>query len=143
MQDMIRELEEEFKGRIEWRTFSIWYADSDLNVRTYGVFLFLINGVFHIRDYKHTRTVLGIKIRDKDSDDYVQFNRQFALNDIRNIYRVTKSKAKRCLAKGIRIDKDSALFFRIFKETVILVDTENTQYFFEFPEKEFRKITGK
>ena len=143
MQDLIGELEQEFNGKIDWRTFSICYADSDFNVRIYGVFLFLIDGVFHIRDYKHVRSVLGFEIKDKDPDSYVQFDRHFAMTDIRAVYRVTKSYAMRCLNKGMRIEKDSNIFARLFKETGILVDTEKTQYFFEFPEKEFRKITGK
>lgn len=136
---MIDSLEKEFNGKIKWRTFSLWYADSDSNVRPYGGFLFLIDNVFRFRDYKHVKKVLGIEIKDKNPEKYVQFNSSFNLEDVRNVCRVTKRKALRCIA-GRRKATASPLIARIFMDTVLLVDTGDKQYFFQFPDKEFRKL---
>jgi hypothetical protein len=138
-ENMIEDLEQEFNGKIRWRTFSIWYADSDENVRMYGVFVFLIDNVFHFRDYKHVKTILGIEIKDKHPEEYVPFNGSFRLEDVKNICRVTKKKALKCIRSGQKATV-SPLIARIFMDTVLLVDTGDKQYFFQFPDKEFRKL---
>ena len=136
---MIDSLEKEFNGKIRWRTFSLWYDDSDSNLRPYGVFLFLIDNVFHFRDYKHVKKVLGIELKDRHPEEYVPFNGSFRLEDVTGVYRVTKRKALKCIA-GRQKATASPLIARIFMDTVLLVDTGDKQYFFQFPEKEFRKL---
>ncbi len=136
---MIESLEQEFNGKIRWKSFSIWYADSDANLRPYGVFLFLIDNIFRFRDYKHVKTVLGFEIKEKKPEEYVPFNGSFNLEDIKFVAKLTKKKALRCIAAGKKATA-SPLIARIFMDTVLLVDTGDKQYFFQFPDKEFRKL---
>ena len=143
MQDMINDLEQEFGGKIRWRTFSIWFAETGGVLRKYGAFLFLIDDVLHIRDYKHTKTIIGIKVKDKDEENYVRYDEQFPLSSIKRTFKVTRRKAARSVIQGQKVEKQSSLLARIFRETVLAVETEEKQYFFEFPDKEFRKMVGK
>ncbi|MGX8685741.1 MAG: hypothetical protein ACSW73_02825 [Spirochaetales bacterium] len=91
---MIESLEQEFNGKIRWKSFSIWYADSDSNLRPYGVFLFLIDNVFRFRDYKHVKTVLGFEIKEKNPEEYVPFNGSFNLEDIKFVTKLTKRRLR-------------------------------------------------
>jgi len=143
MQDIIGELESEYGGKITWKTFSIWYADSDAVLRKYGVFLFLMDGVFRFRDYEHVPRILGYEIKNKNREPFVPFNGSFAMDDIRSVMTVTKKAAIRSIETGRRLTRQAGMLSRIFRDTVLAVNTDDKQYFFQFPDKEFRKLAGK
>ncbi|MBR5669183.1 MAG: hypothetical protein IKX15_06185, partial [Spirochaetales bacterium] len=58
----LNEIEQRRGGSITFKTFSTFYADSDGNVRDYGVFLSLVNGVFWFQDFEHESSFLGFRL---------------------------------------------------------------------------------
>ncbi len=143
MQDFIRSLEEKYKGTIGWKVFSIWYGDSNGNIRDYGVMLFQMDdGLFRFHDYKHIQKFLGIEIHPKNEEPYVPFDGSFRAEDVTEIVTVTRKDAARSINKGIR-PRRANILQRLFSETVSMVCTPRTTFYFEFPDREFREMIFK
>ncbi len=137
MQDIIGSLEEKYGAGIRWKVFSIWYGDSDGNIRDYGVLLFQMeDGLFRFHDFKHIPRFLGIEIHPKNELPYVPFDGSFRASDVIEIETVSKKDAARCIAAGKQAQKAGPLK-RFFREMVTMVRTKDRTYYFEFPNKEF------
>lgn len=137
MQDIIGSLEEKYGAGIRWKVFSIWYGDSDGNIRNYGVLLFQTDdGLFRFHDFKHIPKILGIEIHPKNELPYVPFDGCFKASDVIEIETVSKKDAARSIAAGKQAKK-AGLLKRFFCELVTMVRTGDKTYYFEFPDKEF------
>ena len=137
MQDVIGSLEEKYGTTIGWRVFSIWYGDSDGNIRNYGVLLFRTDdGLFRFHDFKHIPRFLGIEIHPKNELPYVPFDGSFKASDVIEIETVAKKDAARSIGSG-KLPRKAGPLKRFFREMVTMVRTKDRTYYFEFPNKEF------
>ena len=140
MQDIIRSLEEKYGGSIRWKVFSIWYGDSDGNIRDYGVLLFQMDdGLFRFHDFKHIPKILGIEIHPKNEEPYEPFDGFFRAQDVTDIATVTRKDAARSVLRGLKPRRANAVQ-KFFRETVTMVCTKDKTFYFEFPNGEFIKL---
>ena len=90
--DFLRDLEQRRGEPIGYRTFSTFYADSDGNVRDFGVFFYHCKDRFWYEDFEHEPTFLGIKLRPRKSEEkYEKFESSFSPLDVVSIRKVVKS----------------------------------------------------
>jgi len=119
--DFLRDLEQRRGEPIGYRTFSTFYADSDGNVRDFGVFFYHCKDRFWYEDFEHEPTFLGIKLRPRKSEEkYEKFESSFSPLDVVSIRKVVKSNARNCALGYMSFDKlktaNPVLSF--FRETV-------------------------
>ena len=97
----LNDIEQRRCGKITFKTFSTFYADSDGNVRDYGVFLYMVNGTFWFRDFEHESNFLGFKLKKRSDDVYEMFESSFSPIDVVSSRTVMKKAARNC-ALGFR-----------------------------------------
>ncbi len=96
-QQFIQDLETRFGGTVAYRTYSTWFASNEGIIREYGVFIYVINGVFHFEDFERKPAIFGFAVNPrKKAPRYEKFERSFEAADVQSITVVTKSKATAC-----------------------------------------------
>ncbi len=144
-QELIREIEEKRQGKLGWRTFSTWYADTDGVIRDRGVFLYLVNNVFWFEDFEAHPQIFGFEIKPKKTDaPYIKFESSFTANQIKDMYLVSKRSAKN-YAEGFSNKLPKAnLMTRLFSQVVTAVEFEDSSFrFFEVFGNDFRNQVNK
>ena len=119
--DFLQDLEKRRGNPIGYRTFSTFYADSDGNVRDFGVFFYQCQDRFWYEDFDHEPTFLGIKLKPRRSDyKYEKFESSFSPLDVVSIRKVVKSKARNCALGYASFEKLKAAnpVLSFFRETV-------------------------
>ena len=92
----LEDLETRRSGSITYRTFSTFYADSLGKVCDYGVFLYMVDGVFWFQDFEHVPSFLGFRLPVKNKEEYRMFESSFSPSDVLSIRKVRKKAARRC-----------------------------------------------
>ena len=92
----LNEIEQRRGGKITYRTFSTFYADSDGNMRDYGVFLYMVDGVFWFQDFERENTFLGFRLSRRRDEDYVMFESSFSPLEVVSSRTVMKKAARNC-----------------------------------------------
>ena len=101
-QKFIEALEARFDGKVEYRTYSTWFASDARIIREFGVFIYEINGVFHFEDFERKPSMFGFSIKPrKNQPDYVKMEGSFLPVTVESVTIVTKSQADAC-AQGYR-----------------------------------------
>lgn len=140
----LNEREERFGGKITWRGFSLFYGDSNGNIREKGVFVFKIGKIFHFEDFEVTQKFLGLPIFNKKSDaesKYVKFEGSFDPSEITNSYYVKRSDAVLFVNGKSPKAKPVSKLSRFFKEVVLAFEFENGSVkYFEVAGKEFLSL---
>ncbi|MCR4676736.1 MAG: hypothetical protein K5634_05865 [Sphaerochaetaceae bacterium] len=136
--EFIKELEKKFGGPVDKRTFSLWYGDSEGNLREFGVFLYRINGIYHYEDYKREPRILGFKVPQSNPEKYVKFERSFDPEGIASVTEVRKKYARAFCKGETGSVKAAGLFARLFLDTVHKIEfKDGTVKFFQLIEKDF------
>lgn len=135
--EFLDNLENKHGGKITWKTFATWYGCSDSTLREHGVFIFKINDTLYFEDFDKKYAIFGIALTNnkKKKNEYVKMERQIAIADIDNTFRVSQSNAINVVrnTKEASDLKEINLFDKIFKKTVVAVALKNgTHHFFEF-----------
>ncbi len=93
-ENFIRDLEEKRGGKVTWRTFSTFYANSKGLVRDHGVFLYEVNERFWYEDFEPSAKILGIPIgKSKHAKPYVKYEDSFGPEEVKSIRKVSKKAA--------------------------------------------------
>ena len=119
--DFLSDLQARRGAPIGYRTFSTFYADTDGNVRDYGVFLYECEGRFWFEDFEHEPSFLGFRLRIRQSEcKYEKFESSFSPLDVVSLRKVVKAKARRCALGEISIDslRTANPVLSFFRETV-------------------------
>ncbi len=136
-QEFLKKIEETHGGKIDKKTFSLWYGDSEGNIREFGVFIYRINGVYHYEDFKRRASILGFTVPDKKADEYVKFERSFTFDEIESTLIVKKASARKYIETGKAIKK-AGFIARLLLDTVLMVQfKDSTVKFFQLVEKDF------
>lgn len=136
-QEFLKKLEETHGGKIDRKSFSLWYGDSEGNIREFGVFLYRINGVYYYEDFKRRASILGFTVPDKKQNEYVKFERSFSSEDVESTEVVRKAEARKAIETG-RNAKKAGVFSRLFLDTVLKVQLKDSTFrFFQLVEKDF------
>ncbi|MCR5760503.1 MAG: hypothetical protein K6F82_00635 [Sphaerochaetaceae bacterium] len=136
-EEFLKKLEEKHGGKIDRRNFSLWYGDSEGNIREAGVFVYRINGIYHYEDFKRRASILGFTVSSKKNEKYVKFERSFNSQDIVGVETVRKSAARAFIEKG-KEAKEASAFSRVFLETVTKIQLKDgTVRFFQLVDKDF------
>ena len=97
----LNDIEQRRGGKITFKTFSTFYADSKGNVCDYGVFLYMVDGTFWFQDLERDRNFLGFKLRKRSDEVYEMFESSFSPLDVVSFRTVMKKAARNC-ALGFR-----------------------------------------
>ena len=97
----LNDIEQRRGGKITFKTFSTFYADSEGNVRDYGVFIYMVNGTFWFQDFERDRNFLGFKLSKRRDEEYVMFESSFSPLEVVSARIVLKKAARNC-ALGYR-----------------------------------------
>ena len=92
----LNEIEQRRGGKITFRTFSTFYADSEGNVRDYGVFLYMVDGVFWFRDFERDNSFLGFRLSRRRDEEYEMFEGSFSPLEVVSSRTVMKKAARNC-----------------------------------------------
>ncbi len=117
----LKGLEEKRGGQLTWRTFCTFYADSTGVVREHGVFLYEVNNHFWYQDFEPTAQIFGIPLpKPKHAEPYVQFEADFAPQDVKSIRTVLKKPAIGFCKGKKKYEKlkPAGLFARLFCQCV-------------------------
>ena len=138
-QQFIQDLEARFGGSITYRTYSTWFASNEGVSREFGVFVFVINGVFYFEDFERKPAIFGFALKArKNEPKYVKFERSFKASDVKSITLVSKSKALSCADGYIKQESIQAAnrYEKLLRPLVTrLVLVDGTTYFFELIEQ--------
>ncbi|MFA6935350.1 MAG: hypothetical protein WCR70_08770 [Sphaerochaetaceae bacterium] len=108
----ISNLEAEKGGKVGYRTYATWFSDGD-NVREFGVFVYLVNGIFYYRDFERKPNILGFEIKKrKNAPEYVMLEGSFDKALVRDVYKVTLGEAMRNRPDPRRANWLARLLFR-------------------------------
>ncbi|MDC7245576.1 MAG: hypothetical protein PQJ47_06660 [Sphaerochaetaceae bacterium] len=134
-QEFIDNLEKRFGGKVDYRTYSTWFASTEGIIREFGVFIYEINGIFHFEDFERKAALFGIALTSKKKKpEYVKMEGSFERDQIESITQVTKSKATSCAKQSIKASMipTASTLERIFSPLVTRVALKDgTNYFFE------------
>jgi len=141
--EFIKSLEGKLGEKIKYRTFSVWYGSTDGTLREYGVFFASLSSSFYIEDFDRKPQILGIEIHDKKREKYVQYSRQVQFSEIKNVKRVSESRAKKAVTykeNGIPIPESGALS-KVFQKnvTAVTLNSGETMFFEVIDDKAFRR----
>jgi hypothetical protein len=138
-QQFIQDLEARFGGPVTYRTYSTWFASNEGIIREFGVFVFVIDGIFHFEDFERKPAIFGFAMKPrKNEPKYVKFERSFRAQDVKNVTLVSKSRALSCadgyikqesIAPANRYEK----LMRPIVTRLVLID--GTTYFCELIEQ--------
>jgi len=133
-QQFIQDLETRFGGSITYSTYSTWFASSEGITREFGVFVFVINGVFHFEDFERKPAIFGFALKPKKNEPkYVKFERSFRANDVKSVTLVSKAKALSCADGYIKHEtiKPANRFEKLLRPIVTRLDlADGITYFF-------------
>ena len=140
----LNDIEQRHGGKITFKTFSTFYADSLGNVRDYGVFFYMIGGTFFFQDFEHESSFLGFKIpKRKNEPEYVMFESSFSPLDVLSFRTVNKKAARNCALGFRNISKlrkaNPVLGFLTETATEIKLKDGRLMYF-QFMDKSVRNI---
>ncbi|NLA93314.1 MAG: hypothetical protein GX842_07795 [Spirochaetales bacterium] len=141
----IEELEERHGGKVEYRTFSTWFASNQGVVREFGVFIYEINGVFYYEDFERKPSLFGFSLRPrKNRPPYVKLEGSFKPEAIVSVSRVAKSQAAACAA-GYRTQESlppAGTLQKIFSSLVtrVVLDDGKTYFLELLNHKEFEQV---
>lgn len=142
-EQFLKDIETRYGGSVEQSTFSLFYADSDHNLREYGVSVFRVNGRLYYEDYKRDNMLFGIRLPDgKKGKEYVKFSSSFSPSDIIGTRKVRKSDAKACASGYRSLEKvrTAGLFGRIFFDIVTeLRLSDGRVLYFQFMDRTVEK----
>ena len=102
----LAEIEQRRGGQISFRTFSTFYADNSGKLCQYGVFFYMVNGMFWFQDFEHVPSFLGFQLTKRKDGEYQMFESSFSPSDVVSIRKVWKKSVIKCVQNG----KD---FFRL------------------------------
>lgn len=138
----LAEREQRFGGKIVWRAFSLFYGDSEGNIRENGVLVFQIGNTFYYEDFEKTQNnILGIKVEPKNKTEYVKFEGSFKAINVRGIDYVKRSDAINYIKGKTQKVRTVSAAARFFKEVVMSIEFEDgTMKFFEVSGSEFRQL---
>ena len=137
----LSDLESRFGGKITYRCFASYYADSKGNIKDHGVFFFVINNVFHFQDFETHKSIFGVPLKNKEK--YVKFESSFEVKDVLSIRTVSRKKAEKFCRLFIGYDrlKTASLLTRFFCETVQEFTLKDGTYlYFRFMDKKVEKM---
>lgn len=136
-QDFLNKIEEKHGGKIDKKTYSLWYGDSEGNIREFGVFIYRINGIFYYEDFERRSSILGFTVTRKNQEPYVKFERSFEPENIESMEVVRKASARSFIETG-KAAKKAGVFSRTFLDTVLKIQLKDgTVRFFQVMEKDF------
>ena len=137
----LNEIEQRRGGKITFKTFSTFYADSDGNVRDYGVFLYMVNDTFWFQDFERENSFLGFKLSRRKDEDYEMFESSFSPLEVVSSRTVMKKAARNCAtghkdfsklrkanpvigflaetATEIRLQDGKTMYFQLMDKTVL------------------------
>lgn len=134
--EFLENLEKEYGGNIEWKTFATWYGCSDSTFREYGVFLFKIHNTLYFEDFEKKYSIFGmeLKTKKKNYQKYVKLKRSIDISQVKSIMKVSQANALDVIKnkKDPKTLSEINLFDKIFKKSVTAVEVEDgTYHFFE------------
>ena len=145
--EFLRDLETRRGASVGYRTFSTFYADSDGNVRDFGVFFYQCQDRFWYEDFDHEPTFLGIKLRPRRGDyKYEKFEASFSPLEVVSIRKVVKSKARNCALGYMSFEKlkEANPVLSFFRETVTEFRlSDGRQLFFQLLDKTVQNMIEK
>jgi len=146
---LIKEIETKRNGKLGWRTFSTWYADTDANLRERGVFLYLIDDVFWYEDFEAHPQIFGFAIKPKAGDPpYVKFESSFTADQVKQLLIVGKTAARNYALGYSKTIKKASVLAKVFSQVVTAVEFNDGSFrFFEVfgndLEKNINKLKNK
>ncbi|NCB01253.1 MAG: hypothetical protein EOM67_03680 [Spirochaetia bacterium] len=133
--EFIAELEKKFDGKIDYRTYSTWYASSNGVMREFGVFIYEIHGIFHFEDFERKPAIFGFALNsNKKQPPYIKLEDSFNKDEIESITQISKSKATTAVKQSIKPGSIplASLFEKIFSPLVTRVTLKDGKaHFFE------------
>ena len=141
----LNDIEQRRGGSITFKTFSTFYADSDGNVRDYGVFLYMVNGVFWFQDFEHESSFMGFKLSRRRDEEYEMFESSFSPLEVVSFRTVMKKAARRCATgfKDFSKLRKSNPVLGFLSETVTEVKLQSGKtMYFQFMDKSVRNIVN-
>lgn len=144
--EFLAALEEKLGEKPTWRTFSTWYGSTDGTLREYGVFLCKAGGRLYLEDFERNPSILGIQIKQKNKEKYVQYSRFIKISDIKEVRRVKKKDASMMVKSRVaRALEGAGPLAKAFSSLVTQVELESGEcvYFELINPKEFLKIIGR
>jgi len=138
-QQFIQDLEARFGGPITYRTYSTWFASNEGITREFGVFIFVIDGVFHFEDFERKPAIFGFALKPKKNEPkYIKLERSFRATEVINVTLVSKAKALSCADGYIKQETIYAAnrLEKLLRPLVTrLVLSDGITYFFELIEQ--------
>jgi len=135
----IQDLEKRRGSKIQWKTYSTWYANSKGIRREYGVFLYRAGDEFWFEDFERVPTILGYPIKKKKSDpEYVKYEANFALKDVRKTKQVTRGTAEKVAFGRLSPEfaKEANPLQKAFSQMVeMVILADGTVHFFELMDR--------
>ena len=141
----LNDIEQRRGGSISFKTFSTFYADSDGNVRDYGVFLYMVNGTFWFQDFERENTFLGFKLSRRRDEEYEMFESSFSPLEVVSFRTVLKKAARKCATgfKDFAKLKKANPVIGLLAETVTEVKLENGRtLYFQLMDKSVQDIVN-
>ena len=135
----LKNLEEKRGGKIDWRTFCMFYADSNGKVCEHGVFLYEVNKHFWYEDFEHLPQIFGFNLpKPKHAEPYVKFEADFSPEVVKTV-RMVKEKSAVAFCKGYKKYeklKVAGTFTKLFCQCVTEIALQDgTVLFFELMDK--------
>ena len=96
----LADIEQRRGGRISFKTFSTFYADSSGKLCRYGVFYYRVNSMFWFQDFEHVPSFLGFNLTRKKDSEYQMFEACFSPSDVVSIRKVWKKSVIKCAMYG-------------------------------------------
>jgi hypothetical protein len=132
----LEDLENQYDGKITWKTFATWYGCSDSTFREYGIFMFKINNIFYFEDFEKKHSIFGMdfKPKKKNKVKYVKLKRNIDAENIIKVFKVSQANALQVIKhrKDPSTIEEINLFDKIFKKSVAAVELKDgTYHFFE------------
>lgn len=138
----LNEIEQRRGGKVTYRTFSTFYADSDGNMRDFGLF-YMVNGIFWFQDFERDNSFLGFRFNRFKTEEFIPFESSFSPLEVVSYRTVLKKFTRKC-AMG---QKDFSKLHKappvisLLSETVteIRLQSGKTMYF-QFADKTVLKM---
>ena len=91
----LNEIEQRRGGKLTYRTFSTFYADSDGNLRDFGI-LYMVNGIFWFQDFERDNSFLGFRFNRFKTEAFIPFESSFSPLEVVSSRTVLKKAVRSC-----------------------------------------------
>lgn len=143
--NILRQLEEENGGKLNFKTYALYLGFSGEGAKNLGGLLYSVNGRMIFEDFEKEGGLLGLLVKRKDTYKKTKFS--FPIEEITDVYTVTRSAALRSIQDG-RLPSDippASKILKILSRTVTQIRLKDGQaYYFEMiDEKPFKLFIDK